>query len=252
MTATNLHGASAAIRAVGLTLLVSIGLVAGVVLLPDLLLGRYPVLDIRIEGVRRDDVLREVHEKIAVMAPTLADADRVKAKLDGLAFVHHVDVRMAWPDRLIVSVQLQRAIALWNTEHFLNEAGEPFASEYFDRKLPQLYGPPDAAGAVMAQYRGLSKMLAGTGQTIEVLNLDELGRWEFENNLGIHVLLGREDTFARMRRLVDVLAAPAFGPRLAAVSVVDARYAHGLAIRWRTTDEEELVQNTNTRTEMSL
>lgn len=247
-----------------LTLVATLILGTAAVLVPDLLLARYPATDLRVTGELTADARREVETTLAGINLDLTSGPVVKAQLDSAPWVHHVNVRIAWPDRLDVEVIPQRPVALWNTDEFLNEAGEAFRSPYYDRKLPQLRGPPERAGEVMAQYRELARMLADTGQTIETLQLDEVGRWEFESSGGIHVLLGRTDTFARMRRLVRVMQSEGFAGRAAEVRLLDARYAHGLAVRYVDEDVAEgargpavpatglATNNINTDREMSL
>ncbi len=240
------------VATLALIAITALGLVA--VLVPDALLARYPASDVRIVGELPNDARREVERALGEMRLDLTSGADVKHELDARPWVHHTSVRVAWPNRLDVEVVPQRPVALWNSTEFLNEAGEVFASPYYDRKLPQLRGPPARAGDVMAQYRELARMLAATSLEIETLTLDDVGRWEFETDSGMRVLLGRSDTFARMRRLVTVMAGSDFAARDGDVLVIDARYAHGLAVRYAAAGApgEELATHMNTKTEMSL
>ncbi len=237
-----------------LTLIATLTLGLGAVLVPGLLLARYPASDVRIDGELTADAEREVRHVLSGMRLNLASGADVKASLDARSWVYRTNVRVAWPDRLDVEVIPQRPVALWNANEFLNDGGEAFTSPYYDRKLPQLTGPPARAGDVMARYRELARMLASTGQLIEALSLDDVGRWEFETDTGMRVLLGRTDTFARMSRLVTVMSGSDFAARKGKVLVVDARYAHGLAVRYAAAGmpAEGLATNVNTKTEMSL
>ena len=242
-----------------LTLVTTLLLGLGAVLIPALLLARYTATDVRVSGELTVAARRDVQATLASMRLDLTSGPRVKSLLDAEPWVHHTNVRISWPDRMDVEVVAQRAIALWNADEFLNEAGEAFTSPWYDRKLPQLRGPGEQAGEVMAQYRELTGMLAETGQTIEVLTLDDVGRWEFESSSGMRGLLGRAETFARMRRLVRVMASEQFSSRSGDVSLIDARYAHGLAVRYESAHgslersaDRRATNNTNTNREMSL
>ncbi len=72
-----------------------------------------------------------------------------------------------------------------------------------------------------------------TGRFLEVLTLDSRGAWIFTNDLGIEVMLGREQVMERFRRLLLVSENVAFTERLDEIQKIDTRYSNGIAVSWK-------------------
>lgn len=203
-----------------------------------------------LEPGQRDRVL----EVLAERRDSLGSLNDIQAALDGLPWVHHTEVTRRWPDRLIVRVVREEAIAYWNDDAFINGEGRVFASPHVAfSKLAQLYGPENTEREVMHQYQALAKALSRVGQTIETLRLDARGSWQFETADGFRVMLGKEDILERIQRFLYVVESVGLGSRLDEIQEIDTRYANGMAVSWRDASQElALAESDKTKRETRL
>src|SRR5690606_33729919 len=130
-----------------------------------------------------------------------------------------------WPDRLIINVEEEVAIARWGEHSLLNQQGMIFTPQEIDSliQLPLLSGPVEDAKEVMEQYLEFNQLLYPLGVRIRDLTMNARGAWTLTLTNGIEVRLGREQELARLRRLVVFLQA--MGPeKLNDVAALDLRY----------------------------
>ncbi len=160
----------------------------------------------------------------------------VKACVEKIAWVHRVYIARDWEGDLTLDIRTQEPIAYWNDRGFINPTGEVFETEHIvGGKLPQLYGPAGSAERVMDEYLELNRKLFRSSRLIETLRLNDRGAWEFEDQNGVHVLLGKDNIRQRLERTADVLAAIESRDFAASPVRVDARYDNGVSVEWSTT-----------------
>ncbi|MBU1558580.1 MAG: FtsQ-type POTRA domain-containing protein, partial [Gammaproteobacteria bacterium] len=73
---------------------------------------------------------------------------KVQASLQNLPWVASVDVKKVWPHELVIQIDPEKAIVVWNRNDFLNAYGETFVAKIpMDEftSLPQLIGPDDSS-----------------------------------------------------------------------------------------------------------
>lgn len=168
------------------------------------------------------------------------DLAQLKQELEAKPWVNRADVRRQWPDRLIIRIEEEVAIARWGEGQLLNQQGRVFQPPDIaeQMQLPYLSGPPGTEHMVMEQYQQFSQLLYPLGVRMRDLELNERGAWTitFTNtaqgdNL-VQVKVGRDDVLPRMRRLVTFLeSGQAAGMPL--LAGIDLRYANGLALSFR-------------------
>ncbi|MFN3237900.1 MAG: cell division protein FtsQ/DivIB [Pseudomonadales bacterium] len=158
---------------------------------------------------------------------------RIQARLEQIGWIHRAALSRRWPETLVVTVDAEKPIALWNDDAYLNEQGVVFHSPFVNQsRLPQLYGPQGQEELVMAQYLQLNSMLFQGGQHIEQLTLDDRGNWRFKSNLDIEVLLGKAALMERMQRLLQVVEHIGSQRDLNLIKQIDTRYVNGAAVAW--------------------
>jgi len=182
-----------------------------------------------------DQVQRKViYQFIKENERHFADIVDVKERIENVGWVHHVNVRQIWPDKLSVEVIKEKPIAYWNADAFINFEGKVFESTYeVGGALPQLQGPEGTEAQVMQQYQQLTMALSPLGQSIEVLTLDTRGSWQFINQHDVRVLLGKNDIMERVHRFVKISESDDFASKLEFVHQVDTRYSNGIAVDWK-------------------
>ena len=198
--------------------------------------GRWPIRAVRIEGdLQRVDRerLQEVVAPLATTGLLLVDVDNVRVALERMPWVERAYVRRLWPDRLLLTVVEQQAVARWADGQLVNRRGELFVvdAEGQPDGLPELHGPDGQARRLLEQYRLLDGLLSVAGQQVTRLELDPRRAWRLTLASGLEVELGRSEIRTRLERLLGLLLGWD-DERLAAAERIDLRYANGLAVRW--------------------
>ncbi len=162
------------------------------------------------------------------------DVDAVRDGLEALPWIQSASVRRAWPDKLVVRVTEQQALARWGQESLINMRGELFTPQRDEgwERLPLLRGPHDTNRMVAEQYVAMQGMLQPLGLTITHLSLNERRALSMRLDNGLKLGLGRQDTDLRLLRFVRVYP-QVLAPRLATIDSIDLRYTNGFSVRWR-------------------
>ena len=199
--------------------------------------AQFPLRTVRIESQLRHVSQATIRDSVQpyVKAGFLGvDVDAVRDGLEALPWVESASVRRAWPDRLVIRVNEQQALARWGVDALVNLRGEVFAPPQDESwgSLPLLRGPRDTNRMVAEQYMAMQGMLKPLGLVITHLTLDDRRAMSLRLDNGLQLGLGRQDTDLRMLRFVRVYP-QALQPRLAAIDSIDLRYTNGFAVRWR-------------------
>lgn len=162
------------------------------------------------------------------------DVDAVRDALESLPWVQSATVRRAWPDKLVVRVVEQQALARWGKDALVNMRGELFQPQPDNswQRLPLLRGPRDTNRTVAEQYVAMQGMLKPLGLTITHMSLNERRALSMRLSNGLQLGLGRQNADLRLLRFVRVFP-QIIAPRLDAIESVDLRYTNGFAVRWR-------------------
>jgi cell division protein FtsQ len=203
----------------------------------------------------------EIFVWLSDFAAENADIENIKKELEAKSWVAHAAVERHWPDGLVISIEPEIAIALWNDDAFINDRGKVFSSEYVSAynlskrvgPLTQLYGPAGREMEVMQQYQRLNNALLKEGRSIDILRLNSRGGWVFVNDMGIEVLLGKDELMERIQRLLKVAGHVDLNGKLDEVRSIDARYSNGVAVSWKNTVEGmEIAKTFNSQREQKL
>lgn len=166
------------------------------------------------------------------------DIDKVRTAALSLPWVERASVRRVWPDGLEIRVVERRPFARWGEAGLINAQGDVFypASLEGMEKLPLLEGRDERSVEVLERYRSLSTLLSGVGAQLQRLRLDDRGGWRLWLGDGLEIVLGKEDTEARLDRVIWLLQQ--MSDELPRLERIDARYANGMAIRWKPVESE--------------
>ncbi|MEO6155544.1 MAG: cell division protein FtsQ/DivIB [Thermomonas sp.] len=198
---------------------------------------RWPLRTLRVQG----DLHRveEARLRATVMPFTkrgffAVQLDQLQAALNALPWVAHAEVRKHWPDVLEVRISEFRPYARWGKDRLLSEQGRLFAAGKVvavAEDLPLLDGPDARAPEVIALYNQARERLANAGG-VRGVAVDRRGSWSITLASGTDVVLGRNDSDARLQRFAQLLPrmiAQHPGQRLARA---DLRYTNGFALVW--------------------
>jgi len=177
------------------------------------------------------------------------DLQRVRALIETAPWVRHAQVQRVWPDALLVTIEEQTPLALWNEDQMLNTWGEAFRANQGelddDATLPQLAGPEHSEQLVVQRYAELARWFAPLGLGIREVRLSPRYAWNVTLSDGLALNLGRDPAAdaadlhgrpgaqpfaARIERFVQAL--PQVRTQLAGHTIrsVDLRYPAGFAL----------------------
>lgn len=178
------------------------------------------------------------------------EIEAAREALLALPWVREVSLRREWPDRLMIKLREQQAVARWGDVNsasgsqypkgtpsaLLNEQGQSFAgleqlTQVEGESLPELSGPEGYQQRVLAEYAALSETLGAYDLAVNSLALDARDAWRMSLSNGMQVLFLQRNKEAAMERLATVLSV--FDEaKLQQARKVDLRYSNGFAIEW--------------------
>jgi len=160
--------------------------------------------------------------------------DNVRAAVEALPWVEHVEVRKRWPDTIEMRVIEQQPFARWGDKRLVGRNGALFSAPGTEsiQGLPQLDGPDAALGDVVEFYNKTLGTLNGSGLALAGVSMSARGSWKLSLVDGSELMLGQRDIDERLQRFLDVFPRLAAGRGTSAFARADLRYANGFAIRW--------------------
>src|SRR5690606_18435814 len=82
--------------------------------------------------------------------------DKVRTVIETAPWVRRAQVRRVWPNALLVQIEEQQPLALWNEDQMINTWGEAFSANQGELpdeyRLPQLSGPVNSEQLVVQRY----------------------------------------------------------------------------------------------------
>ena len=156
----------------------------------------------------------------------------IQQELLQIPWVKNATVKRAWPDRLLVTIDEQQAVARWRQESLIGSDGMIFTPDRIVdfSELPVLAGPEYQALEVMQQYLAISQLLRPMGLTINELRLGDTGAWRFKVD-GKEISLGRDRRMERLQRFIRLYHAR-LEQQWIRVERVDLRYLNGASVAW--------------------
>lgn len=197
----------------------------------------FPIKTVRVYGLNRV----ENQEVQTLLTPLVKqgffsiDVERIRDRLLQLAWVSDIFVRRNWPDQVEITIIEKNAIARWNGETLLSQAGELFRpkEESLPPDLPELNGP-NGKHIVMLEYlTKINRLLMPLHAKISYLELTPYLTWKMQLDNGIRLQIGHKDILTRLNHFVKVYP-KIVGDRARDVEYIDLRYSNGLAVRWKT------------------
>src|SRR5258705_1831024 len=200
----------------------------------------FPLKEIVVRGELKHADREELANAMDGMAGNFFAADLavVRARLEQVTWVRHVDARRVWPDRIEVRLEEHVAFARWGESGLVNTFGEPFAASVEPAalaRLPLFAGPSGTEAELARRYRRFAALLAPLGAAPERVVLTAPHAWQLRAG-SLDLELGRDGSEPVEQRLARFVAAYADSlgklPQAApARRHVDLRYPNGFALR---------------------
>jgi cell division protein FtsQ len=170
--------------------------------------------------------------------------DHARKAFEDLPWVRSASVRRVWPNGLIVTLEEQQPIGIWNTKDgtkLLNSYGELFtvnlAEAELDRGLVEFSGPTNGNKEAVELYHQLGNWFKPFDTSVVSLSLSSRYSWTTRLDNGMIFELGRDldqkdrsQIKNRLERFFKVW--PEVKEKLPnKVDYIDLRYTNGFAIR---------------------
>ena len=196
-----------------------------------------PVNKIRVHGafVNVDEAM--LHRAISgVIAGGYfnVDVERVREVVEQLPWVHKASVRRVWPDTLSVSVVEQKPVAISKSLGLINQKGEVFkpVNKTLPDNLPVFEGSVSVNKLMLQKYYEMNGLLEKINRKISYLKFDARHALELKLDNGLTVVLGRDNTELRLKRLTRIYNKILLA-RINDIELIDLRYTNGMAIGWK-------------------
>ena len=180
------------------------------------------------------DVLRSLSRETDTDQQALnfltADLRELEKELESVPWIYRVKVRRIWPDKLIIDLEEQQAVAQWNKDQLVNRFGHLFQPEVIVQDdLPLLTGPDSDLASLLTTFAELQSAFEQAELQLKELHLSERRSYELKLSNGIVLDVGRKDLRARVKRFIDLYPV-LVSDNPAAIVRVDLRYDTGLAV----------------------
>lgn len=171
------------------------------------------------------------------------DLQTMHKALSSIPWVRSATVRRIWPNRLLVRLEEQHAVATWGNQRLVNRFGELFVAQAADHDDPcqliPLSGPAGSQRLVLGRAVALTEWLAPIQKSLTSLTLSDQYAWTAEVSGNMVLELGRDElptpVEERVRNFVKTQAwlAAQLGQAkpVAQLAQADLRYATGYAFR---------------------
>lgn len=162
------------------------------------------------------------------------DVERVREVVEQLPWVDKASVRRVWPDTLSVSVVEQKPVAVSKLGGLINSNGEVFKplSKTVLKSLPVFDGDSSLNKMMLSKYYEMNNLLLTIDRKISYFKIDARHAVELKLDNGLNVVLGRDDSSNRLKRLIRIYHKVLVG-RINDISIIDLRYTNGMAIGWK-------------------
>ncbi len=195
-----------------------------------------PIRSIQVKGEFRN-LDRENIEQVLARALEggffSLDLARLREAVIGSPWVADARITRVWPDRLVVDVTEEKAIAHWGRDGLLNDRGEVFhPRKGLKQKLPlRFQGDENKAPLMLDFFVREQPRFRKQGMSIRVVALDRRGEWRLQLDDGTVIVVGKEDMEKRIARLLG--AYPVLQQENRRPEKLDLRYEQGFAVSWR-------------------
>ena len=193
------------------------------------------LLDVlRSQSRKQDEGIDAEKEGINFLTTDLIDLEE---QLKQIPWIYDVKVRRVWPDKLVLEVQEQDAIAYWNNDYVVNRFGETFRPETMpEGTLPVLTGPQTDLAMMLKKFAALQQTFEAAELQLKELHLSERRSWNMKLANGTELRVGRKDLDERVNLFIDLYPL-LVSENKAPIEWVDLRYDTGLSVMYMDTHQ---------------
>lgn len=195
-----------------------------------------PIKHVRVGGELNHVAREEISASLSQLVDTgyfAMDTGEILKQVTGIEWVNKARLRRVWPDTIVLLIEEQQPVAVWNETALLNINGEVFRPE-FDKALmalPSLTGIDTNSQKVLAELKKIEQSLKGLDVSVKTLNLAEHGSWSALMSNGTKIKVGDQLPEQKMTKSLKLLASLE-GNLIEHLDEIDLRYPNGMAVKW--------------------
>lgn len=158
------------------------------------------------------------------------NVEKIQQALLEEPWISDVAVKRVWPDRIIVTIREQVAVAQWGNDGLVNDEGEIFSPDRssFPAGLPVIQGPENTGHNMLEMLEHIRTILP-QGLSVQQLTLSERRSWELKLDAGPIIRLGKTEIIPRIERFLKHLPAEGLSG-MTEIEYIDMRYTNGFAL----------------------
>lgn len=215
---------------IGVTVLSSMVVVTILVLQ----IANRPVKDLQLLTAGKQVTASDVSEAIAHLFPAgfvSLDVTEVKLALETLPMVASAQVEKTWSGELMISLEEEQPVAVWNDRHLLSQRGDILPVELAKVGLPKLKGSDSYSRSVMEHFLLFNRWCKRHQMRLVGLSFSPSG-WRLEHENGPMIWLDGNNALSGLRQLESVLDQI----QIEKIDSIDMRYEQGFAVAWKSGD----------------
>ena len=198
------------------------------------------ILTGNLEHITTNDVRSVLNEQKERLNFFTLEIAQIQNQLENMPWVYSASIRKHWPDTLKIHIVEQSVIAIWNDRALLNRAGDIIETSPDDvaEHYVSLYGPNALSKEVLLTYSKINQLLKVNEFKIISLSSDQRNSSDVFLESGISLRLGQEQKLDRIQRFLSVFPLIEKQYDIATIDYLDLRYDTGLAIGWKTVNND--------------
>ena len=168
------------------------------------------------------------------------NVETIQEALSEEPWVKEILVRRIWPDRILVDIKEQQAVAKWGDNGLINQEAFIFYPEIstFPENLPYLSGPDNSAGMLLEYLEQFRKIIPET-IVVKELHLSNRRSWELILDNDLVLQFGKVDVLEKARQFFQYYSG-IHNKTEREINYVDLRYTNGFVIGWQAVNESEM------------
>lgn len=164
------------------------------------------------------------------------DVEGIAQRIRQMPWIHDVQIRKQWPDRINVTVTERVPIARWGLSGLVDESGQVFSADGTLEKfsnLPILQSAEKHDSVLVKRFQMIFEKLNTQNLKIERMSRTKADSWSIKLVNGPEVKLGKHEFDLRIARFF-VLWKTLTVKQIGRISTMDFRYSNGVAVsKWR-------------------
>jgi len=182
----------------------------------------------------------EIEQEISHLFPAgfvSLDVTEVQRALENLPLVASATVEKTWSGELLVSLEEEKPVALWNERQLLSQRGDVLPVDVSRDGLSRLKGSDIYSRSVMEHFLLFNRWCKRHQLKLVGLSFTPSG-WQLEHESGPMIWLDGNNALSGLRQLESVLDQI----QLEKIQSIDMRYEQGFAVAWKSRDVKAQAQ----------